>query len=267
MKYFVIVLLFAFSLSVILPGIKEGVTPTPHIQAKKGDFAQTVLMPGDPLRAKFIAENFLDNPKLVNNVRGVQGYTGTYQGVPVSVMASGMGMPSMGIYSYELFNFYGVENIIRIGTTGSMQEYVNIKDMVVAIAAHSDSNYQDTYGLSGNISPAASYDLIKRADKVGQELGYSNKMHFGTVLSSDIYYGDTGNTLDWAKIGTLAVEMESAVLYMNAARAGKNALCICTVSNSLISGFETSAEERQNSFKEMMKVALGIAVSYAKDHH
>ena len=265
MKYFIFGLLFVFSVSVILPGIKEGVTPTPHIAAKKGDFARTVLMPGDPLRAKFIAENFLDNPKLVNNVRGVQGYTGTYKGVPVSVMASGMGMPSIGIYSYELFNFFGVENIIRVGTTGALQEYVNIRDIVVGISAHTDTSFQQNYGLVGNISPTASYDLIKRADKVGEKLGITNKMHFGSILSSDVYYSDTLNPMDWAKIGTLAVEMESAVLYMNAARAGKNALCICTVSNSLITGYETTAEERQNSFKEMMELALGIAVSYEMD--
>ncbi|MCQ2819108.1 MAG: purine-nucleoside phosphorylase [archaeon] len=223
-------------------------------------------MPGDPLRAKFIADNFLENPKLVNNVRGVQGYTGTYKGYPVSVMASGMGMPSMGIYSYELFNFFGVENIIRIGTTGGMQEYVKIRDIVVGISAHSDSNFQETYGLTGHIAPTASYDLIKRADSVGESLGLKDKMHFGSILSSDVYYGDSTNTMDWAKIGTLAVEMESAVLYMNAARAGKNALCICTVSNSLITGYETTAEERQSSFKAMMEVALGIAASYERDH-
>lgn len=231
--------------------------PTPHNSGKIGDFAPTVLMPGDPLRAKFIAENFLEDAVLVNNVRGIHGYTGTYNGKKVTVMASGMGMPSIGIYSYELFNFYGVENIIRIGSAGAMQENIKVRDIVIGTGACTNSNYGNQFELPGTFAPIASYKLVKKADEAAQKLGLT--VHFGNVLSSDTFYDDSDSTLKWAKMGVMAVEMESAALYMNAARAGKNALCICTISDSLVTGEALPAEERQVSFREMMKLALEIA--------
>jgi len=232
--------------------------PTPHISAKLGDFAKTVLMPGDPLRAKFVAENFLENPVLVNPVRGVNGYTGTYKGKKVSVMASGMGMPSMGIYSYELFNFYDVDNIIRIGTSGSMHPDLKIRDVAFGMGACTNSNYVDQFELPGNYAPIASYELLKKAIDVTEEMGGIN-YKVGNFLSSDTFYDDSQGTMKWAKMGILCVEMEAAALYMNAARAGKNALAICTISDSIITGEATTAEERQNSFNNMMKIALEIA--------
>lgn len=231
--------------------------PTPHNSGKIGDFAPTVLMPGDPLRAKFIAENFLEDAVLVNNVRGIHGYTGTYNGKKVTVMASGMGMPSIGIYSYELFNFYGVENIIRIGSAGAMQKNIKVRDIVIGTGACTNSNYGSQFELPGTFAPIASYKLVKKADEAAQKLGLT--VHFGNVLSSDTFYDDSNSTLKWAKMGVMAVEMESAALYMNAARAGKNALCICTISDSLVTGEALPAEERQVSFREMMKLALEIA--------
>lgn len=232
--------------------------PTPHISAKLGDFAKTVLMPGDPLRAKFVAENFLENPVLVNPVRGVNGYTGTYKGKKVSVMASGMGMPSMGIYSYELFNFYDVDNIIRIGTSGSMHPDLKIRDIAFGMGACTNSNYVDQFELPGNYAPIASYELLKKAIDVTEGMGGIN-YKVGNFLSSDTFYDDSQGTMKWAKMGILCVEMEAAALYMNAARAGKNALAICTISDSIITGEATTAEERQNSFNNMMKIALEIA--------
>ena len=214
--------------------------PTPHIHAKPGDFGKTVLMPGDPLRSKFIAENFLENAVLVNNVRGIHGYTGTYRGVKVSVMASGMGMPSIGIYSWELFTIFGVENIMRIGSTGAMQENINLRDIVIGQGACTDSSW------------AAQY-------------------HVGNILSSDRFYGDDGDMTGgwignkaWQKMGVMAVEMEAAALYMNAARAGKHALAICTVSDHLLRNENCTAEERQNGFTNMMKLALETAVKLEK---
>ncbi len=232
--------------------------PTPHISAKEGDFARTVLMPGDPLRAKFIAETFLTDAVLVNNVRGVQGYTGMYNGKRVSVMASGMGMPSMGIYSYELFNFYNVENIIRIGTAGSMHPDLKVRDVVIAMGACTDSNFAAQYDLPGTFAPIASYELLRKAVEEVEKLGIGYKV--GNVASSDIFYSDkTDTTAKWQKMGVLAVEMESAALYMNAARAGKNGLTICTISDSMVTGEVTTPEERQTSFRDMMKIALEIA--------
>lgn len=231
--------------------------PTPHNSGKIGDFAPTVLMPGDPLRAKFIAETFLENAVLVNNVRGVHGYTGTYKGKKVTVMASGMGMPSIGIYSYELFNFYGVENIIRIGSAGAMQKDINVRDIVIGVGACTNSNYGSQYSLPGTFAPIASYKLVKKADEAAKKLGLN--VHFGNVLSSDTFYDDSNSTMQWAKMGVMAVEMEAAALYMNAARAGKNALCICTISDSIVTGEALPAEDRQVSFKEMMELALEIA--------
>ncbi|MBO4848006.1 MAG: purine-nucleoside phosphorylase [Clostridia bacterium] len=232
--------------------------PTPHINAKVGDFAKTVLMPGDPKRAKFIADNFLTDAVLVNDVRGVQGYTGFYKGKRVSVMASGMGMPSIGIYSYELFNFYGVENIIRVGSAGSLHKDLHIRDIVLGQAACTNSNYVSQYGLPGNYSPIASYKLLRKAADAAEKMGLNYMV--GNVLSSDTFYDDSMGTMKWAKMGVLAVEMEAAALYMNAARAGKNALCICTISDSIVNDEpETTAEERQTSFTAMMELALEVA--------
>ena len=232
--------------------------PTPHIAAKEGDFAKTVLMPGDPLRAKFIAETFLTDAVLVNNVRGVNGYTGYYNGKRVSVMASGMGIPSMGIYSYELFNFYDIDNIIRIGTAGSIHPDLKIRNVVLAMGACTDSNYGAQYELPGTFAPIASFELLRKAVKVIEEMGNIG-YKVGNVVSSDVVYSDRQTTAAWQKMGELAIEMESAALYMNAARAGKNALTICTISDSLVTGEVTTAEERQTSFADMMKIALEIA--------
>lgn len=226
--------------------------PTPHINASPDDFAKTVLMPGDPLRAKFIAENFLQNAKLVNNVRGIQGYTGDYNGTRVSVMASGMGMPSMGIYSYELYNFFGVDNIIRIGSAGAMQENIKVRDIVIGMGACTNSNYASQYNLPGTFAPVCSYELLKKCTETAQDLGV--KYHVGNLLSSDTFYG--GDSSAFAKMGVMAVEMEAAALYMNALACGKNALAICTVSDHLITGEATTAEERQTSFTDMMTLAL-----------
>lgn len=232
--------------------------PTPHITAKEGDFARTVLMPGDPLRAKYIAENFLTDAVLVNNVRGVNGYTGMYNGKRVSVMASGMGMPSMGIYSYELFKFYDVDNIIRIGTAGSLQPDLKIRDLAIAMGACTDSNYAAQYELPGTFAPIASFDLLRKAADQAEKMGNVG-YKVGNVASSDVFYSERPTMEAWQKMGVLAVEMETAALYMNAARTGKNALTICTISDSLVTGEVTTSEERQTSFADMMKVALEIA--------
>ena len=232
--------------------------PTPHIAAKEGDFAKTVLMPGDPLRAKFIAETFLTDAVLVNNVRGVNGYTGYYNGKRVSVMASGMGIPSMGIYSYELFKFYDVDNIIRIGTAGSLQPDLKIRDLAIAMGACTDSNYAAQYELPGTFAPIASFDLLRKAVDQAEKMGNVG-YKVGNVASSDVFYSERPTMEAWQKMGVLAVEMETAALYMNAARTGKNALTICTISDSLVTGEVTTSEERQTSFADMMKVALEIA--------
>lgn len=232
---------------------------TPHINADKDAFAKTVLMPGDPLRSKFIAENFLENAVLVNNIRGIQGYTGTYKGTRVSVMASGMGMPTIGIYSYELFRFFNVENIMRIGSTGAMQEYVKVRDIVFGMGACTNSNYANQYQLGGTFSPIASYGLLKEAIAQAEQLGA--RYHVGNILSSDTFYDDNKAANEgWQKMGVLCVEMEAAALYMNAARCGKNALALFTVSDSLVTGEATTAQERQNSFTQMMEIALNTAV-------
>ena len=237
--------------------------PTPHINAKPEDFAKTVLMPGDPLRSKFIAENFLEDAKLVNNVRGVHGYTGTYKGTRVSVMASGMGIPSIGIYSYELFNFFGVENILRIGSAGAMQREIKIRDIVIGQGACTNSNFVSQYGLSGNYAPIADYKLMSLAVAACEKLGA--RYHVGNLLSSDTFYSDdTTASPAWMKMGVMAVEMEAAGLYMNAARAGKRALAICTISDHLLTDEVTTAEERQNSFTQMMEAALDVAVEAEK---
>lgn len=231
--------------------------PTPHINAKEGDFARTVLMPGDPLRAKFIAETFLENAQLVNNVRGVQGYTGEYHGKRVSVMASGMGMPSIGIYSYELFNWYGVENIIRIGSAGMLNQKLKVRDIVAGLSAYTNSSFGKQFGFDGNLAPCCSYELLKAAMDAGEKLGQVPVP--GALYSSDTFYDESAPLGKLQKLGVLAVEMEAAALYLNAARAGKNALCLCTISDNPFTGEELSAEERQNTFTKMMEIALEIA--------
>ena len=243
--------------------------PTPHITAKIGEIAKTVLMPGDPLRSKFIAETFLTEPVLVNNTRGVQGYTGTWKGVPVSVMASGMGIPSIGIYSYELYNAYGVENIIRVGSAGSINPDIHVRDIVIAQGACTDSNFMHQYHLDGTYAPIGSYPVLRKAVEACEELGA--RYFVGNVLSTDNFYNDDEGMpepLDtvqmWKKMGVMACEMEAAGLYATAARWGKRALCICTISDHMLTHEELPAEERQTSFREMMQVALETAVKLEK---
>lgn len=235
---------------------------TPHNSAKMGDFAKTVLMPGDPLRAKFIAETFLEDAKLVNNVRGIHGYTGTYQGTPVSVMASGMGMPSIGIYSHELYTQYGVENIMRIGSAGAISPKLKLRDVVAAQGACTNSNFAHQYQLPGTFAPIADFTLLETAVSVARGMGV--EMPVGNLLSSDTFYDASNSTMDWSKMGVLAVEMEAAALYMTAASLGKRALAICSISDSLVTGEELSAEDRQNTFTTMMEIALKTAVAMEK---
>ena len=233
---------------------------TAHIKANPSDFAKTVLMPGDPLRSKFVAETFLENPKLINNVRGVQGYTGTYKGVPITVMASGMGMPSIGIYSYELYNFFGVENIIRIGSAGALADHVNLRDVIIGMGACTNSCYQDQYNLNGKYAPIANFELLSHAVEAAKNLGVN--YHVGNILSSDIFYhADPAFNDAWRKMGVLGIEMEAAALYMNAAVAGKRALAICTVSDHITRGEALDADARQTSFTDMMNIALNVGVA------
>ncbi len=231
--------------------------PTPHIKATPEDIAKTVLMPGDPLRAKFGAERFLENAVLFNDVRGMLGYTGTYKGKRVSIMGSGMGMPSIGIYSYELYNFYGVDCILRVGSAGAISESVGLRDVVLGMGACTNSAYGLQFGLGGGFAPICDYGVLKTAERIAEEMGI--RYHVGNLLSSDTFYSDGEGALAWQKMGVLAVEMEAAALYMNAARAGKRALAICTVSDSLVTGEATSAQERQSSFTDMMRLALDTA--------
>jgi len=234
--------------------------PTPHINAKMGDFAKTVLMPGDPLRAKYIADNYLEDAVLVNNVRGVQGYTGYYKGKRVSVMASGMGMPSIGIYSYELYNFYGVENIIRVGSAGALSDKLKLRDIVAGMSAYTTSSYGYQFGFEGTLAPCCSYELLTGAVAAGEKLGQS--VVPGAVFSSDAFYEQGGYETaneKLMKLGVLCVEMEAYALYLNAAAAGKNALALLTISDSLVTGEAPSAEDRQNTFTKMMEIALEIA--------
>lgn len=231
---------------------------TPHNSANLNDFAKTVLMPGDPLRAKFIAETFLKNARLINNVRGIQGYTGEYNGTSVSVMASGMGQPSIGIYSYELFKFYGVENIIRVGSCGGLTEKLHVKDVILAMGACTNGNYFSQYGLNGNFSAIADYYLLKTAEETAKSKNFP--VTVGNVLSSDTFYDESGDTVKWAKLGVLGVEMEAAALYMNAARLNKRALAILTVSDSFIHTNEiTTPDEREKTFTDMITLALDLA--------
>ena len=240
---------------------------TPHINVLDDiGFGKTVLLPGDPLRAKFIADNFLENAVLVNNVRGVQGHTGYYKGVKVSVMATGMGMPAMGNYSHELFNFFGVENIIRVGSAGSIQEHINLYDIVIGQGACTDSAWQSQFHLPGTFAPIASWELLSEAVKACEANGAT--YHVGNINSSDVFYGDhkdvpegLDSVYGLKKMGVMALEMEAAALYMNAARYGKRGLCICTISDHILKGVETTAAERQTAFTAMMKVALDVAVA------
>ncbi len=231
--------------------------PTPHITAKEGDFAKTVLMPGDPLRAKFIAETFLENAVLVNNVRGIQGYTGLYEGKRVSVMASGMGIPSIGIYSYELYNFYNVDAIIRIGSAGMISQKLKVRDIVAGMSAYTNSGFGAQFGFDGTVAPCCDYGLLTRAVEVGKRIG--QEVVPGAIYSSDRFYDDSTPLTALSKLNVLAVEMEAAGLYMNAAKAGKKALALCTISDNPFTGEGLSAEERQVSFTQMMKIALEIA--------
>lgn len=233
-------------------------TPTAHNSAKLGDFAKTVLMPGDPLRAKYIAETYLENPRQVNAVRNMFGYTGTYKGKEISVMGGGMGMPSIGIYSYELFHFYDVDQIIRIGSAGALQDDMKLMDVVIGMGACTDSNFAHQYGLPGTFAPIADYELLSRAVETAKQQG--THVVVGNVLSSDVFYSAMGNVNDlWRGMGVLAVEMEAAALYMNAAKAGKKALCMLTISDHLYTNEHLNAEERQLGFHKMMEIALELA--------
>lgn len=231
---------------------------TPHIKADINDFGHTVLMPGDPLRSKFIADNFLENPKLINNIRGIQGYTGTYKGKKVSVMASGMGMPSMGIYSYELFKFFNVENIIRIGSAGSISNDLNIKDIIIGKYTLSNSNYNNELEKNGISKQEANEFLVNDAVKIAEQLNIKYKV--GSLYSSDTFYDEDKNNLRFKDMGAEAVEMEANALYINAKKLNKRALAICTISDNIITGESCNAEERQNSFTNMMKLALELAI-------
>lgn len=232
--------------------------PTPHNNAKKGDIAKVVLMPGDPLRAKYIAETFLENAVCYNTVRNMLGYTGYYKGKKISVQGSGMGMPSIGIYSYELFSEYDVDSIIRVGTIGGMAENVELRDVILAEGACTDSAYAGQYNLNGTFAPVASFELLRKAAETAEKMEI--KYHVGNILSSDKFYNDDKEaSKNWLKMGVLGVEMEAAALYMNAARLNKSALCIATVSDHIFKGTSTTAEERQTSFKDMMLIALETA--------
>lgn len=238
--------------------------PTPHICARPEEIAPSVLMPGDPLRAKFVAENFLSDAVLFNNVRGVQGYTGTWRGERVSVMASGMGMPSIGIYSYELYHAFGVENIIRIGSAGAMRPDVQLRDLVLGMGACTDSNYASHYGLGGSFAPICDFGLLQRAVSLAEQKGLS--YHVGNLLSTDVFYGESEEfARRWADMGVLAVEMEAAALYMNAAKAGKRALAVCTVSDSLVTGEAMDAQARQESLTDMITLCLDVAACEQKE--
>lgn len=234
---------------------------TAHIYAaQKGEIAESILLPGDPLRAKFIAENFLDSPRCYNEIRGMLGYTGTYKGFPVSVQGTGMGMPSMGIYSWELIKDYGVQNLIRIGSAGSFSDKVKIRDIVFGVAASTDSNYVHTFGINGTYAPCADFDLLMKAKACADKLEIP--VHAGNIVSCDVFYEQQEDWWQkWAKMGVLAVEMEAAALYMNAAYLGAKALCIVTISDHFITSEQSTSEEREKTFTDMMKVALEAAIS------
>ena len=231
-------------------------TPTPHIGAKYGEIAETVIMAGDPLRARFMAEKYLDNPVCINEIRGMLGYTGTYNGKRVTMMGHGMGMPSIGLYTYELYNFYGVKTIIRVGSAGAYRKELHLGDLVLAEGACTDSNYADQYQLDGMFAPIADFDLLRKAADICDNMGLNYMV--GNVVSSDLFYRENPNTKGWIKMGVLAVEMEIAALYMNAARSGNRALGILTISDHILTGEKTTAEQRQTTFTNMMEVALSL---------
>ncbi len=231
-------------------------TPTPHNAAVEGQIAKTVLMPGDPLRAKLLADTYLENVEQFNTVRNMFGYTGTYKGQPVSVMGSGMGMPSIGIYSYELFNFYGVDNILRIGSAGGLAPEVKLRDIVIGMSSSTDSNYPSQYGMPGTIAPTADFGLLSKAVAGAEKLGYPVRV--GNILASDVFYTVDNSLQKWASMDVLAVEMESAALYLNAMYAHKHALTLLTISDLPLTGEALTAEERQTSFTQMMEVALSV---------
>ena len=231
-------------------------TPTPHIGAQYGEIAETVIMAGDPLRANLMAERFLDDAVQFNNVRGMLGFTGTYKGKRISVMGHGMGMPSIGIYTYELFNFYGVKTIVRVGSAGAIQTDLHLGDLVIAQGACTNSNYAAQYELPGTFAPIGDFQLLRKAAEACDRMGYAYRV--GNVLSSDVFYNENAHNDKWSAMGVLAVEMEIAALYMNAARSGNRALAICTVSDHIITGEVTTAEERQNTFTKMMDVAFSL---------
>ena len=236
--------------------MSENNTPTPHIGAKYGEIAETVIMAGDPLRARFMAEKYLDNPVCINEVRGMLGYTGTYKGKRVTMMGHGMGMPSIGLYTYELYNFYGVKTIIRVGSAGAYRKELHLGDLVLAEGACTDSNYADQYQLDGMFAPIADFDLLRKAADICDNMGLNYMV--GNVVSSDLFYRENPNTKGWIKMGVLAVEMEIAALYMNAARSGNRALGILTISDHILTGEKTTAEQRQTTFTNMMEVALSL---------
>ena len=231
-------------------------TPTPHIGAKYGEIAETVIMAGDPLRARFMAEKYLDNPVCINEIRGMLGYTGTYNGKRVTMMGHGMGMPSIGLYTYELYNFYGVKTIIRVGSAGAYRKELHLGDLVLAEGACTDSNYADQYQLDGMFAPIADFDLLRKAADICDNMGLNYMV--GNVVSSDLFYRENPNTKGWIKMGVLAVGMEIAALYMNAARSGNRALGILTISDHILTGEKTTAEQRQTTFTNMMEVALSL---------
>lgn len=236
--------------------MSENNTPTPHIGAKYGEIAETVIMAGDPLRARFMAEKYLDNPVCINEVRGMLGFTGTYKGKRVTMMGHGMGMPSIGLYTYELYNFYGVKTIIRVGSAGAYHKNLHLGDLVLAEGACTDSNYADQYQLDGMFAPIGDFDLLRKAADVCDNMGLNYMV--GNVVSSDLFYRENPNTKGWIKMGVLAVEMEVAALYMNAARSGNRALGILTISDHILTGEKTTAEQRQTTFTNMMEVALSL---------
>ena len=229
---------------------------TPHIGAQYGEIAKTVIMAGDPLRAKLMAEKFLTNPVQFNNVRGMLGFTGEYQGKRVSVMGHGMGIPSIGIYSYELYNFYDVDTIIRVGSAGSLREDLKLGDIAIAMGSCHNSNYATQYELPGTFACIASFDLVRKAAENCEKFGYNYKV--GNVFSSDSFYTENAHNDKWINMGVLCIEMEAPSLYMNAARAGKKALVMCTMSDHILTGEAMSAEERQTSFTNMMNVAFSM---------
>ena len=236
--------------------MSENNTPTPHIGAKYGEIAETVIMAGDPLRARFMAEKYLDNPVCINEVRGMLGFTGTYKGKRVTMMGHGMGMPSIGLYTYELYNFYGVKTIIRVGSAGAYHKNLHLGDLVLAEGACTDSNYADQYQLDGMFAPIGDFDLLRKAADICDDMGLNYMV--GNVVSSDLFYRENPNTKGWIKMGVLAVEMEIAALYMNAARSGNRALGILTISDHILTGEKTTAEQRQTTFTNMMEVALSL---------